>query len=159
MTTITLTIEELNTRIAKALRVLSRNKFTEKQLRQYIVTGKLPSDTKRTKSGYQLFLDNFRKDLSKKEKSNVGQIAKDGYAKWREMDYDAKQPFLEEAALIKTQANEDESSDEKTKKSEYECPEELQSVLQNESEEESPDNSQDDKPKKKKITKNKKAKD
>ena len=102
--TITITSEEMETRIAHATRALSRKKFTEKQLRQYIVNGKLPTETKRTKSGYQLFLDDFRKDLTKEERSNVGQVAKDGAAQWREMDEDAKQPYLDLAAQLKEQS-------------------------------------------------------
>jgi hypothetical protein len=102
--TFTITAEEMETRIAHATRALSRKKFTEKQLRQYIVNGKLPTETKRTKSGYQLFLDDFRKDLSKEERANVGQVAKDGSAEWRDMDDEAKQPYLDMAAQLKEDA-------------------------------------------------------
>ena len=102
--TFTITSEEIETRIAHATRALSRKKFTEKQLRQYIVNGKIPTETKRTKSGYQLFLDEFRKDLSKEERSNVGQVAKDGAAQWRDMDDEAKQPYLDMAAQLKEDA-------------------------------------------------------
>ena len=102
--TFTITAEEIETRIAHATRALSRKKFTEKQLRQYIVNGKIPTETKRTKSGYQLFLDEFRKDLSKEERSNVGQVAKDGAAQWRDMDDEAKQPYLDMAAQLKEDA-------------------------------------------------------
>ena len=107
--TFTITAEEIETRIAHATRALSRKKFTEKQLRQYIVNGKIPTETKRTKSGYQLFLDEFRKDLSKEERSNVGQVAKDGAAQWRDMDDEAKQPYLDMAAQLK----EDSPADKK----------------------------------------------
>ena len=102
--TFTITAEEIESRIAHATRALSRKKFTEKQLRQYIVNGKIPTETKRTKSGYQLFLDEFRKDLSKEERSNVGQVAKDGAAQWRDMDDEAKQPYLDMAAQLKEDA-------------------------------------------------------
>ena len=119
--TFTITAEEIESRIAHATRALSRKKFTEKQLRQYIVNGKIPTETKRTKSGYQLFLDEFRKDLSKEERSNVGQVAKDGAAQWREMDDEAKQPYLDHAEQIKNEVQDspDDSDDEsknKTKK-------------------------------------------
>ena len=116
--TFTLTVEEIDSRIAQATRALSRKKFTEKQLRQYIVKGKIHSESKRTKSGYQLFLDEFRKDLSKEERSNVGQVAKDGAAQWREMDDEAKQPYLDQAEQIKNdvQDSPDDSDDESKKK-------------------------------------------
>ena len=99
--TITITSEEMENRIAHATRALSRKKFTEKQLRQYIVNGKLPTETKRTKSGYQLFLDDFRKDLTKEQRSNVGQVAKDGAAEWRDMDDEDKKPYIDMAAQLK----------------------------------------------------------
>ena len=116
--TFTLTVEEIDSRIAHATRALSRKKFTEKQLRQYIVNGKIHSESKRTKSGYQLFLDEFRKDLSKEERSNVGQVAKDGAAQWREMDDEAKQPYLDHAEQIKNEVQDspDDSDDESKKK-------------------------------------------
>ena len=116
--TFTLTVEEIDSRIAQATRALSRKKFTEKQLRQYIVNGKIHSESKRTKSGYQLFLDEFRKDLSKEERSNVGQVAKDGAAQWREMDDEAKQPYLDHAEQIKNEVQDspDDSDDESKKK-------------------------------------------
>jgi len=115
--TFTITAEEMETRIAHATRALSRKKFTEKQLRQYIVNGKLPTETKRTKSGYQLFLDDFRKDLSKEERANVGQVAKDGSAEWREMDDEAKQPYLDKADKLKedSPANKKKTPQKKTK--------------------------------------------
>ena len=81
--TITLTAEEMENRIATAVRSLSRKKFTPKQLKQFIVNGKVPNETKRTKSGYQLFLDDFRKELTKEERAQVGQVAKDGAAAWK----------------------------------------------------------------------------
>ena len=116
--TFTLTVEEIDSRIAQATRALSRKKFTEKQLRQYIVNGKIHSESKRTKSGYQLFLDDFRKDLSKEERSNVGQVAKDGAAQWREMDDEAKQPYLDHSEQIKKEVQDspDDSDDESKKK-------------------------------------------
>ena len=95
---ITLTAEEMEQRIATACRSLSRKKFTEKQLKQFIVNGKVPNETKRTKSGYQLFLDDFRKDLTKEERAQVGQVAKNGAAAWKELDEDEKQPYLDTAA-------------------------------------------------------------
>ena len=115
--TFTITSEEMETRIAHATRALSRKKFTEKQLRQYIVNGKLPTETKRTKSGYQLFLDDFRKDLSKDERSNVGQVAKDGAALWRDMDDDAKKPYLDQAAQLKEDAPDTKKTPQKKTKS------------------------------------------
>ena len=119
--TFTLTVEEIDSRIAHATRALSRKKFTEKQLRQYIVNGKIQSESKRTKSGYQLFLDDFRKDLSKEERANVGQVAKDGSAEWRDMDEDAKQPYLDMAEKLKNEVQDspedfDDESKKKTKK-------------------------------------------
>ena len=115
--TFTITSEEIESRIAHATRALSRKKFTEKQLRQYIVNGKIPTETKRTKSGYQLFLDDFRKDLSKEERSNVGQVAKDGAAQWRDMDDEAKQPYLDMAAQLKDEvpADKKKTPQKKTK--------------------------------------------
>ena len=101
---ITLTAEEMEKRIATACRSLSRKKFTEKQLKQFIVNGKVPNETKRTKSGYQLFLDDFRNDLSKEERKNVGQVAKAGAAAWKGMDDDEKQPYLDKAADLKSAA-------------------------------------------------------
>ena len=68
---ITLTAEQMEQRIAFAARALSRKKFTEKQLKQYIVNGKVPGESKRTKSGYQLYLDEFRKDLSKEDRADI----------------------------------------------------------------------------------------
>ena len=116
--TFTLTVEEIDSRIAHATRALSRKKFTEKQLRQYIVNGKIQSESKRTKSGYQLFLDDFRKELSKEERANVGQVAKDGSAEWRDMDEDAKQPYLDMAEKLKNEVQDspDDSDDESKKK-------------------------------------------
>ena len=128
----TLTLEDMESRIAQATRALSRKKFTEKQLKLFIINGKMHSESKRTKSGYQLFLDEFRKDLTKEERSNVGKVAKDGSAQWREMNEDAKQPYLDLAIKLKNAQNDssDESkntpkkntvkksdSDQKTKKS------------------------------------------
>ncbi len=98
---ITLTADEMKQRIATACRSLSRKKFTPKQLSQFIVKGKNPNKTKRTKSGYQLFLDDFRKDLSKEERAKVGQVAKNGAAAWNELDKDEKQPYLDKAAELK----------------------------------------------------------
>merc|ERR1711981_193654 len=113
---ITLTVEEMEKRIAFASRALSRKKFTEKQLKSYIVGGKIPGASKRTKSGYQLYLDEFRKDLSREERANVGQVAKDGAAAWREMDEDDKAPFLEKAAKLREAALGDEPVKEKKPK-------------------------------------------
>ena len=101
---ITLTAEEMEQRIATACRSLSRKKFTEKQLKQFIVNGKVPNETKRTKSGYQLFLDDFRKELTKEERAQVGQVAKDGAAAWKALDEDEKQPYLEKAAEMREAA-------------------------------------------------------
>ena len=115
---ITLTAEEMEKRIAFASRALSRKKFTENQLKSYIVGGKIPGASKRTKSGYQLYLDEFRKDLSKEERANVGQVAKDGAAAWREMDDDEKAPFLEKAAKLREAALGDEPVKEKKTKKE-----------------------------------------
>ena len=112
---ITLTAEEMEQRIATACRSLSRKKFTPKQLKQFIVNGKVPNETKRTKSGYQLFLDDFRKDLSNEERKNVGQVAKAGAAAWKELDEDDKQPYLEKAAQLKAAAQA-EQPDKKTPK-------------------------------------------
>ena len=114
--TITLTAEEMEKRIAFASRALSRKKFTEKQLKSYIVGGKIPGASKRTKSGYQLYLDEFRKDLSKEERANVGQVAKDGAAAWKEMDEDEKAPFLKKAAKLREAALGDEPVKEKKPK-------------------------------------------
>merc|ERR1711981_612585 len=113
---ITLTVEEMEKRIAFASRALSRKKFTEKQLKSYIVGGKIPGASKRTKSGYQLYLDEFRKDLSKEERANVGQVAKDGAAAWKQMDEDEKAPFLEKAAKLREAAHGDEPVKEKKPK-------------------------------------------
>lgn len=104
---ISITAEEMEARISHAVRCLSRKKFTEKQLKQFIVNGKVPNETKRTKSGYQLFLDDFRKDLSKEERSNVGQVAKDGSAQWADMSDEDKQPYLDQAAQLKAAAQAD----------------------------------------------------
>merc|ERR1711981_86815 len=113
---ITLTVEEMEKRIAFASRALSRKKFTEKQLKSYIVGGKIPGASKRTKSGYQLYLDEFRKDLSKEERANVGQVAKDGAAAWKQRDEDEKAPFLEKAAKLRKAALGDEPPKEKKPK-------------------------------------------
>ena len=102
-----ITAEEMEARISHAVRCLSRKKFTEKQLRQFIVNGKVPNETKRTKSGYQLFLDDFRKDLTKEERSNVGKVAKDGSAQWADMSDEDKQPYLDQAAELKAAAQAD----------------------------------------------------
>ena len=110
---ITLTAEQMEQRIAFAVRSLSRKKFTEKQLKQYIVNGKVPGESKRTKSGYQLYLDEFRKDLSKEERAKVGQVAKDGAAAWKDMDEDEKAPFLEKAAKLREDALGDQPVKEK----------------------------------------------
>ena len=110
---ITLTAEQMEQRIAFAARALSRKKFTEKQLKQYIVNGKVPGESKRTKSGYQLYLDEFRKDLSKEERANVGQVAKDGAAAWKAMDDDEKAPFLEKATKLREEALGDQPIKEK----------------------------------------------
>ena len=104
---ISITAEEMEARISSAVRCLSRKKFTEKQLKQFIVNGKVPNETKRTKSGYQLFLDDFRKDLSKEERSNVGKVAKDGSAQWADMSDEDKQPYLDQAAQLKAAAQAD----------------------------------------------------
>ena len=114
---ITLTAEEMEQRIATACRSLSRKKFTPKQLKQFIVNGKVPNETKRTKSGYQLFLDDFRKDLTKEERAQVGQVAKDGAAAWKKLDDDEKQPYLDKAAELKEAAQEANPKPKKTPKS------------------------------------------
>ena len=113
---ITLTAEEMEQRIATACRSLSRKKFPPKQLKQFIVNGKVPNETKRTKSGYQLFLDDFRKDLSKEERAQVGQVAKNGAAAWKELDEDEKQPYLDKAAELKEAAQEANQKPKKTPK-------------------------------------------
>ena len=147
--TFTITAEEMETRIAHATRALSRKKFTEKQLRQYIVNGKLPTETKRTKSGYQLFLDDFRKDLSKEERANVGQVAKDGSAEWRDMDDEAKQPYLDMAAQLKEDAPADKKKtpQKKTKSKKKKTPDQHQ--------DDESDPELDDEPKEKKKKNNK----
>ena len=152
--TFTITAEEIETRIAHATRALSRKKFTEKQLRQYIVNGKLPTETKRTKSGYQLFLDDFRKDLSKEERANVGQVAKDGSAEWRDMDDEAKQPYLDMAAQLKEDAPADKKKtpQKKTKskkKKTEDSDDEPDDEPQDEPQDEEDDAPVDDEPKKK----------
>ena len=152
---ITLTVEEMEARIAQATRALSRKKFTEKQLKQFIVNGKIPTESKRTKSGYQLFLDEFRKDLSKEERSKVGQVAKDGSAKWREMGDDDKQAYLDLAIKLKEESQ-DDSSDESTKKT----PKKKTKKDNKKSDDSDLENSDDDKPlKKNKKSKKKKNKD
>ena len=98
---ITLTTEEMKQRIATACRSLSRKKFTPKQLSQFIIKGKVPNETKRTKTGYLLFLDDFRKEFSKEERAKVGQVAKKGAAAWKELDKDDKQHYLDKAAKLK----------------------------------------------------------
>lgn len=151
---ITLTVEEMEARIAQATRALSRKKFTEKQLKQFIVNGKIPTESKRTKSGYQLFLDEFRKDLSKEERSKVGQVARDGSAKWREMGDDDKQPYLDLAIKIK-EDSQDDSSDESTK-----TPKKKNKKDNKKSDDSDPENSDDEKSvKKNKKSKKKKNKD
>tara|TARA_B100002051_G_C16399174_1_gene469018 strand:- start:66 stop:542 length:477 start_codon:yes stop_codon:yes gene_type:complete len=145
---ITLTVEEMEARIAQATRALSRKKFTEKQLKQFIVNGKIPTESKRTKSGYQLFLDEFRKDLSKEQRSKVGQVARDGSAKWREMGDDDKQPYLDLAIKLKEESQED-SSDESTK-----TPKKKTKKDNKNSDDSDLENSDDDKP----VKKNKKSK-
>ena len=161
--TFTLTAEEIESRIAHATRALSRKKFTEKQLRLYIVNGKLPTETKRTKSGYQLFLDHFRKDLSKVERSNVGQVAKDGAAQWREMDEDAKQPYLDMAAQLKEDAPADKKktpqkkTKSKKKKAEESEPEE-EPEDEPEAEESEPEDEPEPEPQEKKKKKSTKTK-
>ena len=146
---ITLTLEDMEARIAQATRALSRKKFTEKQLKQFIVNGKIPTESKRTKSGYQLFLDEFRKDLSKEQRSKVGQVARDGSAKWREMADDDKQPYLDLAIKLKEECQ-DDSSDESTKKT----PKKKTKKDNKNSHDSDLENSDDDKPEKK----NKKSK-
>ena len=98
---ITLSAEEIKNRIDTACRSLSRKKFTAKQLKQFIVNGKNPDKTKRTKSGYQLFLDDFRKDLSKEERAKIGQVSKDGAAVWKVLDIEKKQYYLDKATKLK----------------------------------------------------------
>jgi len=110
---ITLTVEEIEKRIAVAARSLSRKKFTEKQLKQIIVNGKIPGENKRTKSGYQLYLDEFRKDLSKEERAQVGKVAKNGGAAWKALDDDEKAPFLDKAAKLREDALADKPVKEK----------------------------------------------
>ena len=160
--TLTITAEEMEIRIAHATRALSRKKFTEKQLRQYIVNGKIPTETKRTKSGYQLFLDEFRKDLSKEEKSNVGQVAKDGAALWRDMDDEAKQPYLDMAAQLKEDAPADKkktpqkkTKSKKKKAEESEHDEDPEDEPQDEPEDEPEPEPEPQEKKKKKSTKTK----
>ena len=152
---ITLTLEDMEARIAQATRALSRKKFTEKQLKQFIVNGKIPTESKRTKSGYQLFLDEFRKDLSKEQRSKVGQVARDGSAKWREMGDDDKQPYLDLAIKLKEESQ-DDSSDESTKKT----PKKKTKKDNKNSHDSDLENSDDDKPgKKNKKSKKKNNKD
>ena len=150
--TFTLTAEEIDTRIAHATRALSRKKFNEKQLRQYIVNGKLPTETKRTKSGYQLFLDDFRKDLSKEQRSNVGQVAKDGAAQWREMDEDAKLSYLDMAAQLKEQSQTDKKTPQKKTKSKKKMNEDDPDDPDDESDDQNQDESKEKKKKNKKST-------
>ena len=155
--TFTITAEEIETRIAHATRALSRKKFTEKQLRLYIVNGKLPTETKRTKSGYQLFLDHFRKDLSKVERSNVGQVAKDGAAEWRDMDDETKQPYLDMAAKLKEESPADKKKipQKKTKSKKNNTDDEHQ--LESDHESELEDEPKEKKKKNKKSTGKKKS--
>ena len=98
---ITLSADEINNRIDTACRFLSRKKFTEKQLKQFLVNGKNPDKTKRTKSGYQLFLDDYRTNLSKEERANFGQVSTDGASLWNILDSDIKQDYLDEASELK----------------------------------------------------------
>ena len=146
---ITLTAEEMEQRIATACRSLSRKKFTEKQLKQFIVNGKVPNETKRTKSGYQLFLDDFRKDLSKEERAKVGQVAKDGAAAWKALDEDDKQPYLDKATKMREAAL--AANPKKTPKAKK-----AKSKKTDDSDEDDVD--EDDKPKPKKTPKAKKTK-
>ena len=148
---ITLTAEEMEKRIATACRSLSRKKFTEKQLKQFIVNGKVPNETKRTKSGYQLFLDDFRKELSKEERAQVGQVAKDGAAAWKELDEDEKQPYLDKAAELKEAALAANPKPKKTPKAKK-----AKSKKTEDSDEED-DVDEEEKPKTKKTPKAKKA--
>jgi len=122
---ITLTAAEMEKRITHAVRALSRKNFTEKQLKQYIVNGKIPGESKkRTKSGYQLYLDEFRKDLSKEERAQIGQVAKKGGAAWKALDDDEKAPFLEKAAELREAALADQPvKEKKAKKSKKKTPE------------------------------------
>ena len=149
---ITLTAEEMEQRIATACRSLSRKKFTEKQLKQFIVNGKVPNETKRTKSGYQLFLDDFRKELSKEERAQVGQVAKDGAAAWKELDEDEKQPYLDKAAELKEAALAANPKPKKTPKAKK-----AKSKKTEDSDEED-DVDEEEKPKTKKTPKAKKTK-
>lgn len=98
---IILTAEEVDKRITTACRSLSRKKFTEKELKQFILNGKTQIKKKRTKSGYQLFLDDFRKKISKEDRSQIGKVAKDGAAAWRNMNDDEKKPYLNKANHLK----------------------------------------------------------
>ena len=157
--TFTITAEEIESRIAHATRALSRKKFTEKQLRQYIVNGKIPTETKRTKSGYQLFLDDFRKDLSKEQRSNVGQVAKDGAAQWRDMDDEAKQPYLDMAAQLKEDAPADKKkTPQKKTKSKKKKAEESEPEDEPEAEESEPEDEPEPEPQEKKKKKSTKTK-
>ena len=114
---ITLTAQDMEQRIATVCRSLSRKKFTLKQLKQFIVNGQVPNETKRSNSGYQLFLDDFRKDLTKEERAQVGQVAKDGAAAWKVLDEDEKQPYLYKANELKEVAIKANSKTNKTPKS------------------------------------------
>ena len=96
-----LTNEELDHRITCAVRSLSRKKFTEKQLKSLIVNGKVPGESRRTKTGYQLFLDDFRIDMDNEQRSQVGKVSKEGATAWKNLDEKNKAVYLEKAAELR----------------------------------------------------------
>lgn len=78
---------------------------------------------KYTKNAYQLFLDDFRNNLSKSERSNAKKVIKDGASAWSDLKNDALNKknqssidtlyrYKEEARKLKLTKNEDEYNDE-----------------------------------------------
>lgn len=74
---------------------------------------------KYTKNAYQLFLDDFRNNLSKSERSNAKKVIKDGASAWSDLKNDALNKknqssidtldrYKEEARKLKLTKNDDE---------------------------------------------------
>ena len=103
-----LTNEELDQRITCAVRSLSRKKFTEKQLKSLIVNGKVPGESRRTKTGYQLFLDDFRSEMNNEQRSKVGKVSKEGATAWKSLSDMKKTPYLDRAAELRKEVFGDE---------------------------------------------------
>ena len=97
--------DELDQRIAEATKVLSNKKFNENQLEQFIIHGKFSTKNKRTKNGYQLFMDDYRKKLTKEQRSNIAKVSRDGSAEWRDMEEKLKFTYLEKAKQLKENHN------------------------------------------------------